>query len=68
MASYMISLGIGSPAAIPEFLLFGLSVNPITNPLTVSAIQLQATYDPDIALTATYQPDIALPAYFEDGD
>lgn len=28
MASFTISLGLGSPAAIPEFILFGLSPQP----------------------------------------
>lgn len=44
MATYMISLGIGSPAAIPEFILFGLSPQPnvIDPDATVITVQARA--------------------------
>lgn len=60
MASQIISLGIGSPASIPYFLLLGLSPNADVAPPFVSTINLSGISDGTVELTGSKQDTIAL--------
>lgn len=57
----VISLGLGSPADVPHFVLLGLSINDQVAPDAASNVpDLQASYAPSIELQATYAPNISL--------
>lgn len=64
----IITLGIGTPADITDFVLFGLSVNPeVRDAETVQVLGvydgsalLESTYDSDAAVVSTYDESVAL--------
>lgn len=58
MVGQVVSLGIGSPAGIPTFLLVGLSVNAVST--LPHVIQIDGTYLPTVALAATYLQTVSL--------
>lgn len=54
--NHIITLGIGTPGAIPEFLTFGLQIAPVGEGTVLSgdvAIRITATADATIRQTAT---------------
>ena len=71
--SHVVTLGIGTPGAIPQFILVGLSPSPVpaaatTKPSVLltgryaTTVGLAGRYAPSPALTGRWAPDIDLEA------
>lgn len=56
----VISLGIGSPASIRQFILFGLTPDDTPDAAIVNAIALAGRYAPVVSAAGRYGPVISL--------